>query len=399
MNKTDYPSYRSIRVLHVASFTGNIGDTINHKGAEKLRELYLDFRFEITRKEIREFYWGEWRFNSEEFVSQANSFDLLMIGGGNYFELWVEGSATGSTIDIARDYLDKIRTPILFYSLGCDIGQGASEENIARFGNFLDYATASDRFFLSVRNDGAMPTIKSLFGNRYENSIREIPDGAFFAEIQRLHHHCEVEETKVNILINLAGDMPDIRFGKSLSEIRYDEFVKAFAAVLESLDASNSVNTHFIFALHIFRDIQVVNDVLHLLPDKIRRRSLAVAPYVTGVNGADYIFSLYNRADLILGMRFHANIFGYALRKNVIGLVNYPQIEKLYAQLGSREFVRVNISNFEELLLSKIYDHIENRNQYESLAADILTNVQDQAKIEYQLLNKWLESHYPIYTR
>ena len=44
-----------IEGLHVASFTGNIGDNANHRGAEYLRDCFLDYEFEITRKEIRSF--------------------------------------------------------------------------------------------------------------------------------------------------------------------------------------------------------------------------------------------------------------------------------------------------------------------------------------------------------
>ena len=61
---------RTLKVLHVASFIGNIGDSANHLGSKYLREKYLSFDFKITQKEIREFYWKEWFFNSEEFVTE-----------------------------------------------------------------------------------------------------------------------------------------------------------------------------------------------------------------------------------------------------------------------------------------------------------------------------------------
>lgn len=63
---------KKIKVLHIASFTGNIGDNANHIGASYLREWFLDYEFQITKKEIRELYWKEWSFNSAEFIEEAN---------------------------------------------------------------------------------------------------------------------------------------------------------------------------------------------------------------------------------------------------------------------------------------------------------------------------------------
>ena len=69
------------------------------------------------------------------------------------------------------------------------------------------------------------------------------------------------------------------------------------------------------------------------MPDKIRRENVAVAPYLVGEKGSDYIFNIYKQCDLVLGMRFHANVCSFASKTNVIGLVNYRQIEMLYNEL------------------------------------------------------------------
>ena len=188
----DYELKKKLRVLHIASFIGNVGDNANHKGSGFLRNQLLDYEFEITRKEIREFYWKEWIFNSEDFVKEANSYDLVMIGGGNYFELWVENSKTGTSIDLDLEYLKKINTPILFYSLGCDLGQGVSQANVDKFRIFMDYLTNSGKYFVSVRNDGSLENIKKIYADRYKNKISEIPDGGFFTNVPNLNHY-EIE--------------------------------------------------------------------------------------------------------------------------------------------------------------------------------------------------------------
>ena len=118
-------SKRRLCVLHLASFAGNIGDLANHAGARRMLAERLGFALEFTDLEIREFYWKQRSFD-DAFVEYANGFDLLIIGGGNYFELWVDHSATGTSIDITPERLAKLKVPTLFFALGVDTGQGYS---------------------------------------------------------------------------------------------------------------------------------------------------------------------------------------------------------------------------------------------------------------------------------
>lgn len=74
-----------LKILHVASFIGNIGDNASHAGLynilDKFSEPYL-----VDCVEIREFYLnykaGPIKIFDESFVSCANKYDLVVIGGG-----------------------------------------------------------------------------------------------------------------------------------------------------------------------------------------------------------------------------------------------------------------------------------------------------------------------------
>jgi polysaccharide pyruvyl transferase WcaK-like protein len=380
---------RKINVLHIASFIGNIGDNANHKGSKLLRDKFLDYEFNITEKEIRRFYWKEWSFNSEEFVEEANRYDLIMIGGGNYFELWVSGSETGTSIDLGIEYMKKIKTPILFYSLGCDLGQGVPEENINKFKNFLDFLCSNKRYFVSVRNDGALANINFLYGQRYIDTISEIPDGGFFTTIENTEH-VEIERNKKNLVINVAGDMQDVRFSNTSGDISYEIFTRSFAHTIEQLEENYCNEINIIFVPHIFRDLKVIYDIINEMNDKFRRQRIKVAPYLVGDQGHDYIFSLYNQADLVLGMRFHSNVCGYALKKNVIGLVNYPQIKNLYSNISSSEYVEVNKEGYQTKLLSMMLEHLSNHSKYVDKSQKISNQLQANARDEYLKLNEWL---------
>lgn len=384
---------RKLKVLHVASFIGNVGDNANHKGAKILRDKFLNFEFEITKKEIREFYWNEWLFNSEDFVHEANTYDLVMIGGGNYFELWVDDSKTGTSIDLGLEYLYEIKTPILFYSLGCDLGQGVPQKNIDKFKTFMDYLTNNDKYFVSVRNDGALENIKSIYGNRYNDLISEVPDGGFFTEIENINHY-EIENRMTNILINIAGDMPDVRFSENDNKISYERFTKKFANLIDELSVEYKRKFNFIFVPHIFRDLKSSYDIINNINDKVRRTNVKVAPYLIGDRGHDYIFSLYNQSDLILAMRFHSNVCSYAFNKNVIGLINYSQIMNLYEDINSEEYVKVNEENFAEELKKKIRNHLIKKKDFELFSSNVRNELLDEAKKEYKKINEWLRMNF-----
>ncbi len=380
-----------LRVLHVASFAGNIGDNANHQGAARLRDQFLDFTFKITEKEIRESYWKDWSFNSSKFIAEANTYDLVIFGGGNYFELGVNKSLTGTTVDLGVKTLKKIKTPILFYALGCDLQKGAaSTENVEKFKSFLDYVTIDNNYYVSVRKDWSLKNIEELYGDRYANKIAEIPDGGFFMDAPKLANF-ELEKNKKNIVINLAGDMAEVRFPEQKNKLSFEAFKTGFAKLIEELDTEYDQKINFIFVPHIFRDLKVIHDVIDQVSDRVRRRRIKVAPYLIGDKGRDYIFSLYKQADLIVGMRYHTNVCSFALKQNIIGLfTSHKEIKELHETLGSREFVEINDKNFKRDLKKMIREHLSNPKKYRLESAAIITKLKNQAKHEYRKLNTWL---------
>lgn len=376
---------KKIAVLHIASFTGNIGDSANHSGFNNLRNKYLNLEFIVTELEIREMFWGNWSFNSEEFVLKANQHDLVVIGGGNFFELWVEKSSTGTTIDLSIETLSRILKPILFYSLGVDVGQGVPKVCKDRFEVFLDYLfTDTNKYFISIRNDGALFNIETLYSNKYEGKIVVIPDGGFFSELPDIKVY-EIDESKKNIIINIAGDMLDKRFNQSY---RLDEFYVEFANLLTKIVDKYEAN--IVFIPHIFKDYITIQGIVSELPDRIRRKDIKVSAYLLGAVGHDYIFNIYKRADLVLANRFHSNVCALAMGLNCIGLVNYIQIENLYKEIESEEYALINtregLAHLEQLLIS----HLDNSKYYMEKNVLILNEMNRKASESYNKLNKWL---------
>ena len=98
------------------------------------------------------------------------------------------------------------------------------------------------------------------------------------------------------IAINVAGDMPNIRFKPELGDeyLSYEGFIQAFANVLcEILEEDEQV--FCVFVPHIYLDLKIISDILQHMKDEYRRKRLTVAPYLHGEKAHDYVFGIYKR--------------------------------------------------------------------------------------------------------
>ncbi len=387
---------KKLKILHLASFDGNVGDNANHKGSRAFLKKNLGYDIEYTNLEIREFYWNVRKFD-QEFVQFSNQHDVVMIGGGNYFELWVENSHTGTSLNLSREILEKIKSPIVFYALGCDAGQGVPEENVSKFKKFLDYLNSSSKYLVSVRNDGSEDTIRDFLGERYLKNIYKVPDGGFFTEVEDFYHP-ELPDSKKVIAVNLAGDMLDRRFGDNgidSSKISYEQFLKAFGSLINN-QLKQDAEICIVFIPHIFKDIGVIADVLQNVEDRFRRNRITVAPYLHGKNAQEYIFDLYRKCNLVLGNRFHANVCSIGLGVPTIGLVNYPQIEKTYKELNiSERTVRINEQGFEDRLNLLIIQSMTDQGNIKKNYREVKISLVDQIDKFHDVMRHWIESNLP----
>ncbi len=325
-----------LRVLQVASYAGNIGDNANHMGFRPWFERMAGRPVEWAGLEIREFYWKERRWD-DDFAALANTYDLVVIGGGNYFELWVDDSPTGTSIAIPPAVFGRIRTPILFNALGVDPGQGASGASLSRFRAFLDTLFNSHQYLVTVRNDGAIANLSQHVGRQYADKAQRVPDGGFFVPAPEAAPPPHMVGG-LAIVLCIASDMPDVRFKHFGAAGGRAGFAREIAAVIEGLGTA-CTNSRFTLVPHICRDLELIGEVVNLLADRLRRTRLAVAPFGSGDDAARAALRVYAAADLVLAMRYHANVCPIGLGRETLGLANYTQISAAYTELGQQDRV------------------------------------------------------------
>ena len=149
-----------MKIAHLTSFGGNIGDKLHINGIRnKIKEEFSLSNKDLifTNIELRLFYQNiRQRSFNDEFVSQVNQHDTLIIGGGGFFDINIEQSSTGVTIDFNERILEKIKIPIIFYGLGCN--QLSPQEHLKR----IDFENLLITFLKKIRYSSQLETMAHM---------------------------------------------------------------------------------------------------------------------------------------------------------------------------------------------------------------------------------------------
>ena len=319
----------------------------------------------------------------DQLNAASSDSDLVVIGGGNFWELWPRNSRTGTSIDVTTSELRALGKPVFFNSLGIDSGQGVSK-NARYFPSYLEELLKDENFFVTVRNDGALQNLEDALGWKAE--IKCLPDHGFFAFDDAATDQ-GISETEV--AINLAGDMPQIRF----SNASIQEQIAAIAQGIISLDEAGLKK--FTIVPHIWKDLEVALELLKCLPDRLVRENVQVAALTTG---QDYSpaskFEAYRRSSFVIAARFHANVAALASGKKLLPICNYPQISRLLDFLPNPwAFARLDSGDLGNWSKSMVETAQASDERYRIFSTKVMDSLRaDRQKIATDLTS-WLKSH------
>jgi len=318
-----------MKILHVASFCGNIGDNASHLGLYAILHRIVG-QFKVDQLEMRDFYKNrpldERRYFDGNFAALANKYDLLIFGGGGFLDYWVENSASGTTIDMTIENLAKIKVPTLFASMGSHPHKTVPEGNIEKFRHFLTAIGEKPNMRVLPRNDGSIDRIKSILGETEAGKFREILDNGFFFEPANTGRYTGIAPGKY-IAWNITTDQ--LQMNKSLqkqeaAENFYQNIARTIIALAKTSDLSH------VFVPHIGADINAIAKLFAYLPDDLMRRRIVIAPYGQGDEAAKFAFNVYRESHVTIGTRFHANVCSLAMGGNTIGLGVLDRIKYVY---------------------------------------------------------------------
>ncbi|MCP3032734.1 polysaccharide pyruvyl transferase family protein [Halobacillus sp. A1] len=370
-----------MNVLHIASFNGNIGDIINHSGFEAEFKKKVINNVEFVREEIRDYYKVRnfKSFNTEKFIKLANSFDLIVIGGGNFLSPWLEISNNGTTFDISVENFKKITTPILFNAVGCEGSLGYSEKTLHKIRKFFDHillSEASDKYFFTVRNDGSYSFIKDVIGKSYSSKVFEVPDNGFFCPIENLHPSSNREKT-------LGLSISEDRLKAKLSPNEYKAFIQKLASII-SLYVKESY--HIKFIPHTFNDYKVLVDLFDCLKDDVVRNHMVVSQLQANSKSGREVMGSYVNCDQALVMRFHASIACIKLNIPFVTLTLDQRLLSLFDNLELENIVNINkscsVRDIKKLFINSSHNY-----------DDVLNQLDTSQSIVFNRIKRWVNTN------
>ncbi|CAO3439968.1 polysaccharide pyruvyl transferase family protein [Azospirillum doebereinerae] len=396
-----------LKIIQFASICSNLGDNANIRGLRWLiRTTFPEREIVFTDWDIVDYSWT--RVYTEADIDFVNTHDLLIIGGGGFFEILPNTpSWTGTRFNIPEALFRKIKIPILFHGIGthrvrADLAGSDVGPQIDRFGRFLDELMTRDDVLLAFRNDGSREVLRRTLGDAVADRVTVVADAGLYTQIPKTSPwpglpHPDSLRGRPLIALNFGGDLLEARFPsdapgyqhagagrwshpgdyekpKVVDHAGFMRFVGGISDVLRAwLDAHPEMTA--VFVPHIYRDVQMGAALLTELGFPYNRRRVTMAPYLHGFDGHDYIMDLYQRCDCVIGMRFHANVSPVGLGVPTIGLATFPMLRGFYDEIGCPDrTVDPNSPNamthLHDLLTETVCDGDAIRNRYRSIRKD-----------------------------
>jgi len=338
------------KLLHIASFIGNIGDNASHLGLGNIINELSTQKPETEHLEIRKFYKNyaladKLRFD-ESFADYANTFDGIIVGGGGFLDYWVPSSSTGTTLDMPQSVIRKIKRPLIISSVGALPHQAVPEGNKVRFKEFLDVALEQDNLSIALRNDGSFENTQENFGQDYAEGMHEILDNAFFYTPPLRERLVEQEY----VAINLAPDQLSMH-SKQHVPLEVDDFYQQIRQVIEH--CISSLGLHVVLVPHIQAEMAAILKVIQSLESFTARTMISVAPCIQGNWGAEQLLSIYQNSKLVIATRFHANVCSTAMQKATIGIAILDRVGFMCDSIGMNQAYVLPGENLAEELIAK----------------------------------------------
>lgn len=338
-----------MKIIHIASHKGNIGDVFNHAGFYQYLDKIFGKKYSIEKIELRDFYYSAKNKKNFDtvFANYINTFDLCIIGGGGFFDVQWENSQTGTTLDFSDNFIDCIKIPVIINSMGYHEYPDRTNKIICqKFNKFLNKVLNKRNWLVSVRNDGSFERIENRYKNIDLNKILKVPDNAFFTILPppRLFNLLQRENKVIGICV--TNDLFSKYYNGNIKTTDFNKIIANF------INNQAKCKRKIIFFPHTPDDINTINEVLRYVEGYAKRNQIVIAPFEAIDTESVYCLSeYYRRCDCIVGMRFHSIIMGINLNIPTIALAGHQQIESLFSELSLSDFcIKVNKTDVYEKL-------------------------------------------------
>lgn len=295
-----------MRLNHLASFNGNLGDSWAHSATE----VALSHRGIVfgERLEIRNGYFQETGWDS--FWNRASHLRTVMIGAGAFLVPRDSIARVGERVPFwDASHIEARRT--VLHSVGIQDLRPLTEDESLETREFVMRLLDSRRVFFGIRHDS-----HKLLQGIDDPLLHRIPDAAFGIR-SRWEGQVVGGLPAEYVAINVAGDQEEYRNGQSSVD-----WMRAAIGFADSLDLPAVLMPH---TTADFRPIAAVADVVNWK----QRSRLSVAPMLPTHPGAEHslqMLGVYFGSQAIVANRYHSVIAGLLSSQPMVVIENAENV-------------------------------------------------------------------------
>jgi polysaccharide pyruvyl transferase WcaK-like protein/SAM-dependent methyltransferase len=309
-------------VVHIGSHNINVGDgAISHGLRRSLLSMH-EGTINFFAIDIVDY------INPDLGPDMINHYkpDLVIVGGGGTIDGHKSRTKTGTALDLSKKDLLKVNAPIMFCGLGHNKFRDQEFFNADVLDSFILFCRDEGMPF-SVRMDESKKRLSKIISQDALDYIESIPDPGFFIEGSNKtipHVHPLADKYAV---VQIAPDGIKNRLG----DMSTDDFLKQIRQTIVNLVAEHKL--FIVLALHTLDDAAIVPFVLKELPQHFVRSNIMITGVYHPLYAIDF-FSIYEKADLVVGMRGHSIICPTGMGTPVIALSTHDKVEGYMRELG-----------------------------------------------------------------
>lgn len=375
MQVKNHPS-KSVRLLHVGvhnSANRNAGDTLLFPVVRKTFDTALGFcDWELQQA------WDP--FLAKDACAANHNFDGVVIGGGGLLLRDQEGSNvinSGWQWNSTVDAVQSLNIPIFVFAVGYNRFRGQDE-----FGPiFNDHirAIASKSRFFGLRNTGSIDSLKRYLPCDQHGLLRRqfCPTTILwqlYPEYRQLA--TEYDDRKARLLaFNAAFDREHLRFGSKKDENLMN--------IAHALKLAQNRGWTISLAAHKTLDRQVESYLDSAGVDYETADLTDAVP--------EEIMEYYAKVDLAMGMRGHAQMIPFGLRRPILSLISHDKMRFFLEDIDRPQWgIELDSGDLSDRLESKLIELETNRSSLHRELAYLQENVWLETKLNLSVIGSVL---------
>lgn len=297
--KNEMKNKNKIPVSHISVYTlGNVGDTV-------LSKCVRDTFNKICSNKLKWNLYSVWSPVDQNLIENINKSEFLLIGGGGLLLPDTnKNSISGWQWACSKENLKNINKKIIVFAIGYNYFKGQEPEELF-IDNLRELVTRAS--FFGVRNNGSCGKVRAIVGKNLENKIVFQPCPTTL--IRKLYELPDKNKTR-NIAFNIAFDRYERRFGRNMYSV-LDQI---------ALAAKKLSNKGY----KIYNVAHVDNDLIFGL--SLQKHAVPYKTILLGGEFPDKVFDFYNKMDVVIGMRGHAQMIPFGLNCGIITLGSHEKM-------------------------------------------------------------------------